>query len=55
LVLFDKEQKQGAVAPYPKHLLIEAILHGQEIGVTYLPTPEENAATKKSGNQNENI
>jgi len=55
LVLFDKEQKQGAVGPYPKHLLIEAILHGQEIGVTYLPTPEENAATKKSGNQNENI
>jgi hypothetical protein len=55
LVLFDKEQKQGAVGPYPKHLLIEAILRGQEIGVTYLPTPEENPATPKSGNQNENI
>jgi hypothetical protein len=50
LVFFDTEQKRGAVGPYPKHLLIEAILREQEIGVTYLPTPEENAAKPKSGN-----
>jgi hypothetical protein len=40
LVDFDVKQKRGVVGPYPKHLLIEAISRGKEIGVPYLPTPE---------------
>jgi competence protein CoiA len=55
LVFFDKKKKQGAVGPYPKHLLIEAILHGTEIGTTYLPATEENEAMPEPGNQSQNI
>ncbi|QHN03486.1 hypothetical protein FTO74_08990 [Granulicella sp. WH15] len=55
LVFFDKEQKRGAVGPYPKHLLVKAILQGQEIGVTCLPTQEGNMATPESESRSENI
>jgi competence protein CoiA len=55
LAFFDKGQKRGAVGPYPKHLLIEAILQGKEIGVTYLPTREENIATPESESRSENL
>jgi hypothetical protein len=55
LVFFDKKKKQGAVGPYPKHLLIDAILHGTEIGTTYLPATEENEAMPEPENQSENI
>lgn len=54
LIFFDQKANRGAVGPYPKHLLIEAILRGQEIGVPYLPTPEESATTLESENQSEN-
>lgn len=37
LVNYDRQKKLGAVGPYPKHLLIEAITRGNEIGMTYLP------------------
>jgi len=45
LVFFDKKEKRGAVAPYPKHLLIESITRGEEIGVPYLPAQEEYETT----------
>lgn len=37
LAYFDHTKKVGAVGPYPKHLLVEAITKGDGIGVTYLP------------------
>jgi hypothetical protein len=55
LAFFDKRQKRGAVGPYPKHLLIEAILQGKEIGVTYIPTREENIAMPESESWSENL
>ena len=42
LAYFDQKTKRGAVGPYPKQLLIDAILKGDDIGVTYLPTDDEN-------------
>ena len=41
LAYYDREKSCGAVGPYPKHKLIEAISQGDEIGVTYLPEQEE--------------
>ena len=54
LIFFDQKANRGAVGPYPKDLLIEAILSGKEIGATYLPTSEENAETPEQGNESGN-
>lgn len=43
LVYFDHQKKFGAVGPYPKHMLVKAILEGGEIGVTYLPDEKNDA------------
>lgn len=50
LVAFDRKENRGVVGPYPKHLLIQAISRGEEIGVSYLPTPEEGTETPERGN-----
>jgi hypothetical protein len=41
LAYYDHKRKRGAVGPYPKQLLIDAITKGTEIGVTYLPEEGE--------------
>jgi len=53
LVFFDADNKRGAVGPYPKHLLIEAISKGEEIGVTYLPEKENNQKSVLGGGQHD--
>lgn len=35
LIFFDKQKKQGAVAPYPKDWIINAVSRNEEIGVPY--------------------
>ncbi|WP_428249827.1 competence protein CoiA [Ferrovibrio sp.] len=40
LVYYDREQKCGAVAPYPKQLLVQSIIDGEEIGVPCLPVAD---------------
>jgi competence protein CoiA len=49
LAYFDREKKFGAVGPYPKQGLIEAIVKGNEIGVTYL----QDASDEDSDRQGE--
>ena len=36
LIYFDPNRKIGAVSPYPKQLLVEAIINGEEIGAACL-------------------
>lgn len=54
LVIFDKKQKRGVVSPYPKHLLIQAVSRGEDIGVPYLPTAEENSKTLERTKESNN-
>lgn len=44
LAYFDPATKRGAVGPYPKDMLIKAILDGDEIGATCLPDADADDA-----------
>lgn len=47
LIFFDPDKRRGAVAPYNKRQLIQAIMDGKDIGVPYLPNEVETTEETK--------